>query len=83
MSLDSLLRLRATQNALQLSFLFILFFLLLVGAFGRTAKSLLEKILKLVTEGTCDQDLTDYLNTQKTISINIFLEVAIRDTCGT
>ena len=39
-------------------FFFLLLFLLLVSVFGWTAESFLKRVLSLVTEKVCDQDLT-------------------------
>ena len=50
---------------------------------GRTTKSFLANVLRLVIKKACDQDLTHFLDTFKNISINFFPQVAIRDLSGT
>ena len=62
----------------------ILFFLFSTPSvvFRRTAKSFLINALRLVTTKACDQDLTQYLDAPKDISINIVSEVVICEVCG-
>ena len=61
---------------------FFLFFLL-VQFYGRTAKSFLANVLRLVIKKVRDRDLTYSLNTPKNISVEIVPQVVIRDSCGT
>ena len=39
---------------------------------GRTAKSFLVNVLRLVVKKACDQDLTHFLDTSKNISAKLF-----------
>ena len=75
-----LLRLRVTQNGLQLP---LFFFLIPNAVFGRTAKRFLAGVLELVTLEACDQNLTHSLDTPKNISVKIVPQVVIRDAFGT
>ena len=75
----NLLRLRATQNALQL-----LFFLSLFSAlFWTDYQSFLANVVRSVTLEACDEDLTHFLDTPKNICVKVVPEIVIRDVCGT
>ena len=59
------------------------FFSLLVQFSGRTTKSFLDNVLRLVIKKECNWDPTYSLDTPKNISIKNFPQVVICDTCGT
>ena len=61
----------------------LIFFFLLVTFSGRTVKSFLTKVLRLVIKKACDQDLTHSLDTPRNISVKTFSQVVIRNACGT
>ena len=81
--MQSLLRLRLTQKALQLSFQLFFLFFFLVPFSGRPAKNFLANVLRLLIQKACDQDLTHSLDTPKIIFVKIVSQVVIRDACGT
>ena len=62
---------------------FFCFLSLPVHFSGRTAKSFLVNVLRLVIKKACGQDLTHSLDTPKNIFVKIVPEVVIRDACGT
>ena len=51
-------------NAKRFAIAFFFLFLLLVSVFGWTAERFLKKVLRVVSEEECDQEVTHSLDTQ-------------------